>query len=209
MAVAFTRGQCDRKEGINMIEKSQWRHRGAIRNRDGRNRSAIYMQEHFKNNGYSTIRLDKVYHIGDNVPEGWDIDEEPFKNADGSNRPLSQSRELQALGLEDNVRRDLRFTEMKGEKSRVQEMAPHDEDGVPITADRLTDGITKLRALEVLDDLATPGCLNGILTGKGPRHLHPSPCISQPAVNRLWWIKRAMWGGGRKSALSRWERTAR
>lgn len=137
------------------VEKSGWRHTGDIRNDDGRPRSAVYLHQHFQANGYSTLRLDKVFHIGFDVPEGWDITEEPF----GANRDqvVTQSSELSTLGLSDNVRRYAKFTEQGGENSEIFEMDATDESGVPIDANRLTDGITKLRALELLDDLASPG----------------------------------------------------
>ena len=136
-------------------EKTGYRFYSNVREEDGQNRDLVYMGEHFRNNGYWTIRLDKVFHIGRDVARSWDITEEPFGEA--RDRSVIQSSELRELGLEDNVRRQLRVTEMGGEKSSIFEMAEKDENGLPIDANRLTDGITKRRALELLDDLATPG----------------------------------------------------
>jgi hypothetical protein len=34
------------------------------------------MPQHFKANGYFTARLGKVFHIGSDVPECWDVTEE-------------------------------------------------------------------------------------------------------------------------------------
>ncbi|MGC9450204.1 MAG: sulfatase-like hydrolase/transferase [Oceanipulchritudo sp.] len=137
------------------VEISQWRYTGSIRNNDGMNRSLVYMHQHFQENGYSTVRLDKVFHIGSDVPEGWDITEEPF--GENRDRTVTQSSELGALGLDDNVDRFASFSDHPGETSLIYEMAETDENGDPIDANRLTDGITKLRALEILDDFSTPG----------------------------------------------------
>ncbi|NBB74792.1 MAG: sulfatase-like hydrolase/transferase, partial [Bacteroidetes bacterium] len=137
------------------VEASDWRNNSDIRNQDGMNRSAVYVHQHFQANGYSTVRLDKVFHIGQDVPNGWDITEEPF----GPNRQnvVIQANELSTLGLDDNVRRQIHLTEGGGEDRTVYEMDATDESGQPIDADRLTDGITKTRALELLDDFASPG----------------------------------------------------
>lgn len=139
-----------------LSEKTQYRFYGNVREEAGRNRSVVYMGEHFKNNGYSTIRLDKIYHIGRDVASQWDVTEEPF----GANRDqiVQQSSEFSRLGLttDDRLRYE-KFTEMGGEKSEIIELKATKPDGTPITADTLTDGITKLRALHYLDDLATPG----------------------------------------------------
>jgi arylsulfatase A-like enzyme len=137
-------------------EKTQYRFYGNVREQAGRNRSLVYMGQHFKDNGYSTIRLDKIYHIGRDVASQWDVTEEPF----GANRDqiVQQASEFGRLGLtaDDRLRYE-KFTEMGGEKSEIIELRPAKPDGTPITADMLTDGITKLRALHYLDDLATPG----------------------------------------------------
>ena len=137
-------------------EKTQYRFYGNVREQAGRNRSVVYMGQHFKDNGYSTIRLDKIYHIGRDVASQWDVTEEPF----GPTRAqvVQQAGEFSRLGLSTNDRlRYAKFQEMGGEKSEIVELKPTRSDGTPITADTLTDGLTKLRALHYLDDLATPG----------------------------------------------------
>jgi iduronate 2-sulfatase len=137
-------------------EKTGYRFYGNVREQAGRNRSVVYMGEHFKNNGYSTIRLDKIYHIGRDVAHQWDVTEEPF--GVNRNEVTQQASEFAKLGFTTADRlRYAKFTEMGGEKSEIIEMKTTDTAGNPITADRLTDGITKLRALHYLDDLATPG----------------------------------------------------
>jgi arylsulfatase A-like enzyme len=147
-------------------EKTQYRFYGNVRELAGRNRSVVYMGQHFKNNGYSTIRLDKIYHIGRDVASQWDVTEEPF--GVNRNEVTQQASEFGKLGytdgkvvngvtLPDDRLRYEKFTEMGGEKSEIIELKPAKSDGTPITADTLTDGITKQRALFWLDDLATPG----------------------------------------------------
>lgn len=137
-------------------EKTQYRFYGNVREEAGRNRSVTYIGQHFKDNGYSTIRLDKIYHIGRDVESQWDVTEEPF----GANRDrvVQQASEFSVLGLTTSDRlRYAKYTEMAGEDSEIIELKPAKADGTPITADTLTDGLTKLRALHWLDDLATPG----------------------------------------------------
>ncbi|MEQ2005322.1 MAG: sulfatase [Limisphaerales bacterium] len=60
---------------------------------------AIFMPQHFKANGYFTARLGKVFHIGADVPECWDVTEE------GSPGPriVYTGAELEKLGLTGNV----------------------------------------------------------------------------------------------------------
>ncbi|MBA4067649.1 MAG: hypothetical protein C0501_28875 [Isosphaera sp.] len=39
-------------------------------------RDVVFLPEHFRKNGYRTVRLGKVFHIGREVPECWDLSEE-------------------------------------------------------------------------------------------------------------------------------------
>jgi iduronate 2-sulfatase len=58
-------------------------------------KDAVFMPQHFKANGYFTTRLGKVFHIGSDVPECWDVTEEgsPGKGI------VYQPQELEKLGL--------------------------------------------------------------------------------------------------------------
>lgn len=139
-----------------LAEKTQYRFYGNVREEAGRNRSLVYMGEHFKNNGYSTLRLDKVYHIGRDVAHQWDVTEEPFGAT--YKDVVQQAREFTELGLVDaDTVRKVKFSEMAGEDSEIIELKAAKANGTPITANTLTDGRTKLRALQYLDDLAAPG----------------------------------------------------
>lgn len=137
-------------------EKTQYRFYGNIREEAGRSRSITYMGEHFRNNGYATFRLDKIYHIGRDVPSQWDVTEEPF--GPSYTQVVQQAREFTTLGLTtaDRLRYE-KFSEMSGEDSEIIELRATRSNGTPITAETLTDGITRQRALHYLDDLATPG----------------------------------------------------
>lgn len=56
---------------------------------------AVFLPQHFKSNGYFTARLGKVFHIGSDVPECWDVTEEgsPGRGI------VYQPQEVEKLGL--------------------------------------------------------------------------------------------------------------
>ena len=58
-------------------------------------KDAVFLPQHFKANGYFTARLGKVFHIGSDVPECWDVTEEgsPGKGI------VYQPQEVEKLGL--------------------------------------------------------------------------------------------------------------
>lgn len=58
-------------------------------------KDAVFLPEHFKASGYFTARLGKVFHIGSDVPECWDVTEEgsPGKGI------VYQPQEVEKLGL--------------------------------------------------------------------------------------------------------------
>lgn len=56
---------------------------------------AVFMPQHFKENGYFTARLGKVFHIGSDVPECWDVTEEGSPGT----KPVYQPQEEEKLGL--------------------------------------------------------------------------------------------------------------
>lgn len=60
---------------------------------------AIFLPQHFRNNGYFTARLGKVFHIGRDLPECWDVTEEGTPE----NKIISQPPEVQQLGLSSYV----------------------------------------------------------------------------------------------------------
>ncbi len=117
--------------------------------RDGALADAVYLPEHFKANGYVTARLDKVFHIGRDVPEIWDITEEPrMKEPDGTEKHVWTGIEIPVLGLEDHVVRSAHYPELVGEDGRTQVM----DDG--LAEDALFDGRTARRARELLGEFS-------------------------------------------------------
>ena len=74
-------------------------------------KDAVFLPEHFKANGYFTARLGKVFHIGRDVPECWDVTEEgsPGKAI------VFQPQEAEKLGLEKLVTATHRLKGVGGE----------------------------------------------------------------------------------------------
>ena len=60
---------------------------------------AVFLPEYFRQQGYITARVGKVFHIGRDVPECWDVTEEGTPD----NRIIYQPSEIRKLNLEDNV----------------------------------------------------------------------------------------------------------
>lgn len=58
-------------------------------------RDAVFLPEHFRKQGYFTARLGKVFHIGRDVPECWDVSEEGSPGT----KPVYQPQEVEKLGL--------------------------------------------------------------------------------------------------------------
>jgi uncharacterized sulfatase len=117
--------------------------------RDGALAAAVYLPEHFRANGYVTARLDKVFHIGRDVPGIWDVSEEPLmKEADGTEKHVWTGIEIPVLGLEEKVVRSAQYREVTGEDGRTQVM----DDALP--EDALFDGRTARRARELLREFA-------------------------------------------------------
>lgn len=74
-------------------------------------KDAVFLPEHFRTNGYFTARLGKVFHIGRDVPECWDVTEEgsPGKAI------VFQPQEVEKLGLEPLVTATHRLKGVGGE----------------------------------------------------------------------------------------------
>jgi iduronate 2-sulfatase len=72
---------------------------------------AVFMPQHFKQHGYFTARIGKVFHIGRDVPECWDISEEGTPD----NRIIYQPQEVAKLGLEPFIIGDHQFNTGGGE----------------------------------------------------------------------------------------------
>ncbi len=62
-------------------------------------RDAVFLPEHFRKQGYFTARAGKVFHIGRDVPECWDVSEEGTPGT----KPVYQPQEVEKLGLAERV----------------------------------------------------------------------------------------------------------
>jgi iduronate 2-sulfatase len=80
--------------------------------RDGRLKDVTYLGQHFRNNGYQSMRLDKVFHVGVDDAESWEISEEP----EPSKPPVFLADELKELKLLDRVAAKGRYDHVKGER---------------------------------------------------------------------------------------------
>jgi uncharacterized sulfatase len=111
--------------------------------RDGKMHDAVYLGQHFRDNGYFTAGLDKVFHIGHNDAQSWDVFETPVKNEEGENKTVWTPHELKAQGLEAKVLRQGRYEHCSGEKGVYA--------AVDVADDELMDGINATRAVEILE----------------------------------------------------------
>jgi uncharacterized sulfatase len=71
-----------------------------FRPRQGPLAEAVYLPEWFKRNGYTTIRIDKVFHPGGDEPSAWTVSEEPVQLTTGRMLVNWLGIELQTLGLD-------------------------------------------------------------------------------------------------------------
>ena len=72
----------------------------SFKSRTGNLADALYMPEWFKQNGYTTIRIDKVFHPGGDDPQSWTVSEEPIQLTGGRMIINWLGIELQTLGLD-------------------------------------------------------------------------------------------------------------
>ncbi len=119
------------------------------KSRDGALRDAVYLPQHFRRNGYLTMRLDKIFHIGKDDAASWDISEEPYRDASGRFKAIWTGIEIKTLGLTDRVLREGRYPNVRGEKGPYAVLDV--EDG------ELFDGHNATRAVELLARRARDG----------------------------------------------------
>jgi uncharacterized sulfatase len=99
---------------------------------------AVFMPEHFRGQGYFTARVGKVFHIGRDVPECWDVTEEGTPNG----TVIYQPSEPEKLGLADAVAEQGRLDGDTGEGGGWIKLAGAE--------DRLIDPHTAGRIVELL-----------------------------------------------------------
>jgi uncharacterized sulfatase len=106
-AVRFDRAYCQypvcSPSRVSFLSGRRPEHTGMFGN-EGESRTpmlkdAVFMPEHFKKNGYFTARVGKVFHIGRDVPECWDVTEEGTPD----NKIIYQPSEVEKLGLTNDV----------------------------------------------------------------------------------------------------------
>lgn len=110
--------------------------------RDGRMKDVVYLGQHFRNNGYTTARLDKVFHIGKDDRLSWDISEEPIPDKP----PMWTGIEVDRLNLKGKVIKEGNHPAAKGEKGPYAILDVEDKD--------LFDGMKTDRAIELLEGFA-------------------------------------------------------
>jgi uncharacterized sulfatase len=102
-AVRFDRAYCQypvcSPSRVSFLSGRRPEHTGMYGN-DGDSRTpllkdAVFLPQHFKAHGYFTARLGKVFHIGRDVPECWDVTEEGSPGT----KPVYQPQEVEKLGL--------------------------------------------------------------------------------------------------------------
>ena len=118
------------------------------KSRDGALASAVYLPQHFKQQGYFTGRLDKIFHIGKDDPASWTLTEEPSRDAKGNFTAIWTGIEIKSLGLQDKIIREGRYKNV-GEGGFYQIMDCEEHE--------LFDGRTAARAVELLDQRAADG----------------------------------------------------
>ncbi len=110
------------------------------RPRDRQLKDVVYLPQHFRNNGYTTARIDKVFHIGADEPSCWDVSEEPL------GRVTYTPREIEHQNLASRVLEQGTFPKCGGEKGNYAVLNAADGE--------LIDGINTRRAGQLLERLA-------------------------------------------------------
>ncbi len=116
--------------------------------RGGKLKDVTYLPQHFRAHGWTTARLDKIFHIGKDDPASWDVSEEPLKDETGKNRVVYTPSEIEALGIEAQILESGRLT--KGRYSG--EGGPYSVFGG--SGDTLMDQRSAKRAIELLEQSA-------------------------------------------------------
>jgi uncharacterized sulfatase len=98
-------------------------------------KDAVFLPEYFKQQGYFTARVGKVFHIGRDVPECWDVTEEG--TPDG--KVIYQPQEPEKLGLSDSIVKEDRLDGDTGEGGHWYKLKAVEEKLIdPNTARRVS-----------------------------------------------------------------------
>lgn len=101
---------------------------------------AVFLPQYFRQQGYFTARVGKVFHIGRDVPECWDVSEE----GTGLTKTLYQPSELKELDLERTV--------ISAQKERIGGGEGNTWSIVSAPEEKLVDWKIASRAIEYIDE---------------------------------------------------------
>lgn len=102
-------------------------------------KDAVFLPEYFRQQGYFTARVGKVFHIGRDVPECWDVTEEGTPD----NKIIYQPQEPEKLGLADRIAAENRLDGDTGEGGHWYKLTAGEE--------RLIDPRTARRVSELIE----------------------------------------------------------
>ena len=108
-------------------------------------RDAVFLPQYFRQHGYFTARVGKMFHIGRDVPECWDVTDE----GTGLAKTLYQPAEIKELGLESAIvaRQDKRIGNGEGNTWAT----------VDAPEEKLVDWKIATRAIELIGQGAKSG----------------------------------------------------
>jgi uncharacterized sulfatase len=106
---------------------------------------AVFLPEYFRRQGYFTARVGKVFHIGRDVPECWDVTEEGTPG----NKLIYQPQEPEKLGLADSISAEDRLDGDTGEGGHWYKLKT--------VEDKLIDPNTARRVSELIEQGARQG----------------------------------------------------
>jgi len=108
-------------------------------------KDAVFLPEYFKQQGYFTARVGKVFHIGRDVPECWDVTEEG--TPDG--KVIYQPQEPEKLGLADSIAQEDKLDGDTGEGGHWYKLKA--------VEDKLIDPNTARRVSQLIEQGAEGG----------------------------------------------------
>ena len=146
-AIRFDRAYCQypvcSPSRVSFLSGRRPEHTGMYAN-SGKSRTpllenAVFMPQYFRQQGYFTARVGKVFHIGMDVPECWDVTEEGTPE----NKIIYQPQEPEKLGLADKIAANGRLDGDTGEGGGWMQLK--------VAEEQLIDDRTSRRIAELLD----------------------------------------------------------
>ena len=103
---------------------------------------AVFLPEHFRQHGYFTARFGKVFHIGRDVSECWDVSEEGSTGT----KPVYQPQEVEKLGLASKVVATHRLEGGGGEGASYAILSGDDDSLIDVRNARRTAELVKQKS---------------------------------------------------------------